>query len=325
MAIAVALPRHHAARRRARRGGARVDASPRSCTSRSGRPAGGPPPRRCAATLARARRRRRRRARCCPTQPTHRDRDDRPATPTASSRVRVLGRDEADAQLLSKFWRVARSTRTAVRRCTRTRLEDVEAQAYALLLAERAGVRVPPVVVAGTAGPGAALIASRPLAGQPPAPTSIPRTVTDAHARRPLAAGRGAARGTRRARPAQRQPRRRRRHDASASPTSSYATGAAATGTPRRRRRRAAREHRTDRRRRPRRRRGRTPGWATTPIVEALPYLQPAALSRELRTDRRHRKERSKEVGDASAPPPPRRPAPTSRRSRSSTGSAART
>ena len=31
-------------------------------------------------------------------------------------------------------------------------------------------------------------------------------------------------------------------------------------------------------------------------VIEALPYLQPAALSRELRPDRRHRKERSKEV-----------------------------
>jgi len=31
-------------------------------------------------------------------------------------------------------------------------------------------------------------------------------------------------------------------------------------------------------------------------VVEALPYLQPAALSRELRPDRRHRKERSKQV-----------------------------
>ena len=57
-----------------------------------------------------------------------------------------------------------------------TRLEDVEAQAYTLLLAERADVPVPPVVVAGTAGPGAALLVIRPLDGTPPVATSIRRT-----------------------------------------------------------------------------------------------------------------------------------------------------
>ncbi len=83
---------------------------------------------------------------------------------TGDLMVRVLGRDEADAQLMSKFWR-SLAYKDGGPALHTTRLEDVEAQAYAMLLAERAGVQVPAVVVAGTAGPGAALIASRPLAG----------------------------------------------------------------------------------------------------------------------------------------------------------------
>ena len=42
-----------------------------------------------------------------------------------------------------------------------TRLEDVEHEAYTLLLAARNGVRVPDVVVTGTAGPSAALLVDR--------------------------------------------------------------------------------------------------------------------------------------------------------------------
>lgn len=79
-------------------------------------------------------------------------------------RVRVLGRDEADAQLLAKLSRFA-VYKDGGPTLHLTRLEDVEQQAYATLLAERAGVRVPSVVVAGTAGPGAALLVTRPLAG----------------------------------------------------------------------------------------------------------------------------------------------------------------
>ena len=56
--------------------------------------------------------------------------------------VRVLGRDEADAQLMSKFWR-SLAYKDGGPALHTTRLEDVEAQAYALLLAERAGVHVP--------------------------------------------------------------------------------------------------------------------------------------------------------------------------------------
>ncbi len=78
--------------------------------------------------------------------------------------IRVLGRDEADAQLLSK---VGRSVlyKDGGPSVHVTRLSEVEHQAYMTLLAERAGVRVPPVIVAGVAGPGAALLVIRPIDG----------------------------------------------------------------------------------------------------------------------------------------------------------------
>jgi undecaprenyl-diphosphatase len=77
-----------------------------------------------------------------------------------SVEVRVLGRDEADAQLFSKFWRLV-LYKEGPSSVHLTRVEDVEAEAYALLLAERGGVRVPHVIVAGSAGPGAALVLTR--------------------------------------------------------------------------------------------------------------------------------------------------------------------
>jgi len=80
-------------------------------------------------------------------------------------RIRVLGRDEADAQLVSKLWRgmLYKDSGTTVHL---TRLQDVEHEAYTLLLAERAGARVPEVIVAGTAGPNAALLVERPVSGR---------------------------------------------------------------------------------------------------------------------------------------------------------------
>lgn len=79
--------------------------------------------------------------------------------------IRVLGRDEADAQLLAK---VGRSVlyKDAGPKLHLTRLGEVEHEAYLALLAERAEVRVPPVVVAGVAGPSAALLVIRPIEGQ---------------------------------------------------------------------------------------------------------------------------------------------------------------
>jgi undecaprenyl-diphosphatase len=94
-------------------------------------------------------------------------------------RVTVLGRDEADAQLMAKAWRFI-AYKSGGPALHLTRLEDVEQQAYTTLLAERAGVRVPTVVVAGTAGPGAALLVERPVDGVPLAdaePKAITATV----------------------------------------------------------------------------------------------------------------------------------------------------
>ena len=79
--------------------------------------------------------------------------------------VRVLGRDEADAQFLAKFWRFL-FYKDGGPTFHLTRLEDVEHEAYTLLLADRAGVPVAPVVVAGTAGPGAAVLVVRPADGE---------------------------------------------------------------------------------------------------------------------------------------------------------------
>ncbi len=92
--------------------------------------------------------------------------------------IRVLGRDEADAQLISK---VGRSVlyKDAGPSLHLTRLAEVEHQAYITLLAERAEVRVPAVVVAGVAGPGTALLVIRPVDGTRLADAD-PVTVTDA-------------------------------------------------------------------------------------------------------------------------------------------------
>jgi undecaprenyl-diphosphatase len=78
--------------------------------------------------------------------------------------VQVLGRDEADAQFIAKVTRglVYKDGGPTMHL---TRLEDVEHEAYTLLLASRAGARVPDVVAAGTAGPGAALLVTRAVEG----------------------------------------------------------------------------------------------------------------------------------------------------------------
>ena len=79
--------------------------------------------------------------------------------------VRVLGRDEADAQLASRAWhRLA--YRSTPGRLHLSRIEEVEHQGYVLLRAQRAGVRVPELVVTGTAGPGAAVYAERAVEGR---------------------------------------------------------------------------------------------------------------------------------------------------------------
>jgi uncharacterized membrane protein YbhN (UPF0104 family) len=80
--------------------------------------------------------------------------------------VSVYGRDASDAQLLAKtmrflFYRDSGPTLTLTRR------QQVEHEAYLMLMAERAGARVPEVLAAGAAGPANdALLVSRPPSGR---------------------------------------------------------------------------------------------------------------------------------------------------------------
>lgn len=71
--------------------------------------------------------------------------------------IKVLGRDEASAQFLTKLWRFI-TYKTSGPSLFLNRRQQVEHEAYALLLAQEGGVHVPSVVVAGKAGPNAALL-----------------------------------------------------------------------------------------------------------------------------------------------------------------------
>ena len=80
-------------------------------------------------------------------------------------RIKVIGRDEADAQFLAKLWRFI-VYRDSGPRLAWTRLQQVEHEAYLQLIArEQGGVHVSRVVAAGTAGPRAALLVQRPVRG----------------------------------------------------------------------------------------------------------------------------------------------------------------
>lgn len=84
----------------------------------------------------------------------------------------VLGRDETDAQVLSKVWR-GLLYRDAGPRLILSRKHLVEHQAYVLLLAADRGALVPRVAAAGIGGPAAAVLAER-------VPTGVPlRSLTD--------------------------------------------------------------------------------------------------------------------------------------------------
>lgn len=78
--------------------------------------------------------------------------------------LKVIGRDEADAQFLTKLWRSI-FYKDSGPTLYLTRLQQVEHEAYAALRAKDGGVRVPDVITVGTAGPNTALLVARPLAG----------------------------------------------------------------------------------------------------------------------------------------------------------------
>jgi glycosyltransferase 2 family protein len=80
-------------------------------------------------------------------------------------RVKAIGRDEVDAQLLAKVWRFLVYKEPAPPLYL-TRGQQVEHEACLTLLARSAGVRVPDVVFVGRAGPNAALLVFRPVVGR---------------------------------------------------------------------------------------------------------------------------------------------------------------
>jgi tRNA A-37 threonylcarbamoyl transferase component Bud32/uncharacterized membrane protein YbhN (UPF0104 family) len=78
--------------------------------------------------------------------------------------IKVIGRDEADARLAAKLWRSLVYKDSGPRRSW-TRRADVEHEAYVTLLVRDGGVRTPKPLVAGRAGPSAALLVERPIVG----------------------------------------------------------------------------------------------------------------------------------------------------------------
>lgn len=93
-------------------------------------------------------------------------------------RIKVLGRDAGEAQLLTKLVR-SLLYKDSGRQLQLTRGQEVEHEAYMLLRARAAGVTVPEVVVAGVAGPGAAVLALREPVGIPLADLSA-ESISDA-------------------------------------------------------------------------------------------------------------------------------------------------
>ncbi len=90
-----------------------------------------------------------------------------PARPGPCITIAVYGRDAADARLLTKLGRFL-FYRDSGPSLTITRLQQVEHEAYLTLRAGRAGVSVPEIVEAGTAGPARdALLVYRLPAGTP--------------------------------------------------------------------------------------------------------------------------------------------------------------
>jgi uncharacterized membrane protein YbhN (UPF0104 family)/tRNA A-37 threonylcarbamoyl transferase component Bud32 len=80
-------------------------------------------------------------------------------------RVKVIGRDDSRGRRLDRV-RNALLYRGLGLRLASSRVEQVEHEAYLLLAAAHAGVPVPPVVAAGSGGPRAAVVVTRPVGGR---------------------------------------------------------------------------------------------------------------------------------------------------------------
>ena len=74
--------------------------------------------------------------------------------------VKVYGRDAADTRLVAKAWRFL-AYKDSGPTLTITRLQQVEHEALCLYAAREVGVPAPQVVVAGVAGPSAAILVTR--------------------------------------------------------------------------------------------------------------------------------------------------------------------
>ncbi len=86
-------------------------------------------------------------------------------------RIIAIGRDEADAQLMARIWRWI-AYRDAPPTLFPTRRQQVEYEAYTMLLAREAGARVPHLVVAGTSN-SLALLVAEDVRGEPLGPGSL--------------------------------------------------------------------------------------------------------------------------------------------------------
>jgi uncharacterized membrane protein YbhN (UPF0104 family) len=77
------------------------------------------------------------------------------AGPDADLRVKLIGRDEADTRLISKLWRFV-YYKDSGPAFFLSRQQQLQHEAFTLLLARAGGVRTPEVVLAGSGGPGIA-------------------------------------------------------------------------------------------------------------------------------------------------------------------------
>lgn len=79
-------------------------------------------------------------------------------------RIKLISRDDAHARLLEKVWSSV-FYKSSGPRFAWTRVQQVEHEAYLMLIVAQAGVHVPTVVAAGRAGPSAAVLVQRPMGG----------------------------------------------------------------------------------------------------------------------------------------------------------------